>query len=122
MISWCPANRIVSVGWLVKATNYNVPYRFDGGGGYFKSISSDISVGSLAVAGQNIGAYSAVAFDIPVKAALLGDVMGATYSSYIAGLSYNAVVSANGNVKVSIRNNTGAVINLPSGTITTKIV
>lgn len=122
LISWCSVNRKVSVGWLVKATNYNVPFRFDGGGGYFKSISSDISVGSLAVAGQNIGANLTVVFDVPVKAAQVGDVMGATYSSYVAGLSYSAVVSISGNVKVGIRNNTGAVIALPSGTITTKIV
>lgn len=122
LLSYCPNYANVILGWNVKSLDYNIPYRFDGGGGSFKYISNALGYIATDVASSTINANTTLSIDVPFKLAKVGDNINITYSSYIAGLSFNAFVVNNGLVRVAIVNTSNANIILPVGKLFTKIV
>lgn len=59
---------------------------------------------------------------VPLTGAVVGNIVQAAFSQYNAGVEINAVVSSANTVTVKFKNTTVAPIDLPSGTLTVKLI
>lgn len=121
-VNYCPTTQQNAIGWNVLTTTYTVPYVFGGGGGFFKGLSKSLSVGTIAVASEALAAGATKSYDVSVRIASLGMIAAASHSVFTSGLIYSATIKSGGVVSVTIQNTSTSSINIPSGTITAKVL
>lgn len=103
-----------------------------GGIGYYNELTKTdtpigegavaINMGSVTYDPPNLTTGSMTTTTLSVANAALGDYVLASFSLSLAGLIMGAYVSAAGTVTVTLMNNTGADVNLASGTLRARII
>lgn len=80
-------------------------------------IVSKFHKGSVTYDPPSIAAGSSISTTVTVTGAVVGDIARASFSNSLGGLTLTAYVSSSNNVTVVFANNTGAAIDLASGTV-----